>query len=315
MRLRRLALRPFLALASLLVPPAALFACGEDVDPAPTSPGRADGAASGDGASGGDGGGGGDADAGPFTKVLDLDAIDDLKGQAEVSTWLDRSGKDNTAAAVSGPLPVEPAIYGKLAVAFDGTKHMVLADSESLDVGEKEFLIEVVVRFTHEDTPTGHVVFMKQLAADPFTGPALIANHAFKPGEPTDRSTTIAALLSDGTKNVSIAARAVPPPDDKPHLVAMRRLPANVVEIRVDRKSVGAKIFTSSDFGAAGAGGFLGGDGRPGRGLKGHIGAVQMYRGAVPDREVSNIESRLSSRYLTPPPDAGADAGDGGDGG
>lgn len=312
-RCQRHLLRGFFAV-SFLSAPVLLFACGEDVDPVPATP-RADGAAtppSGDGAPAGDGG---EVDAGPFTKVLDLDTIEGLVGQTEVTTWLDRSGKDNTAAAAAGPLPIEPAFYGKPGVAFDGTRHMVLADSATLDVGAKEFLLEVVVRWTSKDSQTGNVIFAKQLGAAPFTGPALIANHAFLPGAATDRSTTVAGLLSDGTKEASLAVRAVPAPDDKPHLIGLRRLAANVLELRVDRKSVGTKPFTPADFSAAGAGAFLGGDGKPGRGLEGHIGAVLLYRGNVPDREIANIESRLVQRYLTPPPDAGPDAGDAGDGG
>lgn len=308
-RLRGVALLG-VASAALVVP-----ACGSGEEEAPARPTLDSGTGPGPTGEGGGGGGDAQADAGSGPKkVLDLDVQTTLKNEIEVSTWLDATGNNNTAVAAPGPLPIQNGINGRPAVRFDGAHHMTLADSPTLQLGTDDFLLAVVAMWEERDTPQSHIVFAKQLAADPFTGPAVMANHAFRPGDPTDRSTSVAVLLGDGTKASSVAVRAVPAPDaGKPHLVVLRRS-GGLVELRVDRTSKGTKTFDPSlDASAIGASALLGGDGQAGRYLTGYIGQVVLYRGAVSTRELGGIEGGLHNRWLTIV-DAGApaDAGDGG---
>ncbi|MEZ4264712.1 MAG: hypothetical protein R3B36_36940 [Polyangiaceae bacterium] len=299
-----------LGAAALVVP-----ACSSDVEEAPARP-TLDSGTTGEGG-GGEGGtsSDGSADTGPEgpTKVLDLDTQTTLKNEIEVSTWLDATGNNNTAVATPTPLAVEPGINGRPAVRFDGAHHMVLADSPTLQVGTEDFLLAVVAMWEEADTAQSHVIFAKQLGAAPLTGPAIMANHAFLPGDPTDRSTSVAVVLRDGTKAESVAVRAVPAPDpSKPHLIVLRRA-AGVLELRVDRTAKGTTTFDRNlDASAIGSAAALGGDGQAGRYLKGFIGQVVLYRGTVSTRELGNIEGGLHNRWLTivdagAPKDAGND--------
>lgn len=296
-----------------------LVACGEETgNPNNFNPREAGSGSSGEGG-GSSSGGDGDIDAANTSvKVLDLDSTQGITGN-EVSNWLDSSGNNNTGAAVGGPLPVETAIYGKRAVRFDGTKYLEIADSPSLQMGTGNFLLAAVVLYKPTATDKSHVIASKASRSEPLTGPALLANYAFLPGAPTDQSTSVAALLRDGTKATAIVTVAVPQPEvDKPHLIVLHRKGQSFT-LRVDRQDRGLGLVTETvlDTSAPGTPLRLGGDNSPGHGLIGHIGEVVMYRGNISDRTLGEIEGALSNKWLRPPviPDGGADGGDAGDAG
>jgi hypothetical protein len=296
-----------------------LVACGEETgNPNNFNPREAGGGGSTD-EGGSSSGGDGDVDAANVAvKVLNLDSTQGIAGN-DVTNWLDSSGNNNTGAAVGGPLPVEAAIYGKRAVRFDGTKYLEVADSPSLQMGTGNFLLAAVVLYTPTTTDKSHVIVSKSSRTEPLNGPALMANYAFLPGAPTDQSTSVAALLRDGTKATAMAAVAVPQPEvGKPHLIVLHRR-GQTFNIRVDRQDRGLGLVTETilDTSAPGTPLRLGGDNSPGRGLIGHIGEVVMYRGNISDRTLGDIEGALSNKWLRPPvvPDGGADGGDAGDGG
>jgi len=296
--------------------PAAWLACGgDDTSSAQFRP--RDDAGGGVAAEGGPSETTTDASGPPFVKVLDLDATLGITG-AEVLTWLDSSGNSNTGAAVAGALPVEAAINGKRAVRFDGTRHIEVADSPSLQMGTGDFVLAVVATYETANTATSHILAAKQAPNAPLLGPALLANYAFRPGNLTDRSTTVAGLLRDGAKGEAMAVQAVPQPEaGKPHLFLLYRK-GDFYTLRVDRadRGTGAKTEVIVDTSAPGAPLRIGGDGVAGHGIVGHIGEVVLVKGAMPERERERLESDLVNKWLRPPPpppaDAGRDASDSG---
>jgi hypothetical protein len=99
-------------------------------------------------------------DAGPFVPselpglVLWLDPAKGLTvdGQMTVSTWLDQSGKNNTAYQTnpsSRPLRITAGYKGKDVIAFGGSsgQHLRVDDDVSLQFGTAPYMIAAVIRY------------------------------------------------------------------------------------------------------------------------------------------------------------------------
>jgi hypothetical protein len=236
----------------------------------------------------------------PFTPtqltglVLWLDANQGVvTSQSKVSTWMDRSGRNNNAGqsvAAIQPSLVTGVVNNLPAIRFANTA-LQITDSATLQWGTDDFAIFIVG--SYKNASTGYGMFLsKQEAPYPYRGPSLWGNYTLP-----SMNTGIGLQLENTTTQYAISTAGKN--DGVVRLYTGRRA-GNTMEVRVNGAVQGMATATPNDVSAAGRAIFIGG--APGtntvtQGLDGDIAEIVAVHGALTAAELTQLESYLKAKY------------------
>jgi hypothetical protein len=239
----------------------------------------------------------------PFTPaqlsglVVWLDANHNVvTSQNKVTTWMDRSSKNNNAGqsvAQYQPTLVTGVVNGLPVIRFANTALQV-TDSASLQWATDDFALLVVGGYKNATTSgLGYGMFIgKQEIPYPYAGPALWGNYT------APSLNTVVSLQTDssGSKyTISNAAQN----DGVIRLYTARRA-GDKLEVRINGIMQGTATTTANNVSAAGRPLFIGG--QPGtttvtQALDGDIAEIVAVRGALSAAELTQLESYLKAKY------------------
>jgi hypothetical protein len=221
-----------------------------------------------------------------------------VEGDGTVSSWRDRSGRDNHAVADGALLrPVSVAgPNGRPMIAFrspegaDGV-HLRVRDAPTLRWGSDPFLL-VVVGLSTNEAPSPGLLFRKRGLEPTANGLELMAEG---PGD----GRLQASLRPDRAPYETIAQHLT---NGRPFAFAVRRTGTNLLELRVnghaDGRVPGAMV---SDISGPGADVLLGaGADPPCCQLTGGIAEVIAVAGELSDDDLARVESYLRNKYGLP---------------
>jgi hypothetical protein len=232
--------------------------------------------------------------------VLWLDANQSVvTSQSKVSTWMDRSNRNNNAGqsvAALQPSLVTGVVNGLPVIRFANTALQV-TDSATLQWGTDDFALLVVAGYKNATTSgLGYGMFVaKQETPYPYAGPALWGNYT------APSLNTVIGLQADssGTRYaISTAAKN----DGVIRLYTGRRVGTSL-EVRVNGTAQGTATATSVNVSAPGRPLFIGGV--PGtttvsQALDGDIAEIVAVHGALSDAELTQLETYLKAKYGLP---------------
>jgi hypothetical protein len=239
----------------------------------------------------------------PFTPtqlsglVLWLDANQNVvTSQSKVSTWMDRSGKNNNAGqsvAQLQPSLVTGVVNGLPVIRFANTA-LQITDAATLQWATDDFAILVVGSYKNATTSgLGYGMFVaKQETPYPYTGPGLWGNYT------APSLNTVFALQTDSSGTEYVTSTNAKN-DGVIRLYTGRRV-GNKLEVRVNGTVQGTATATPNNISAAGRPLFIGG--APGTNtvvqpLDGDIAEIVALHGALTDTELAQLESFLKTKY------------------
>jgi hypothetical protein len=216
--------------------------------------------------------------------------------------WKDKSDAGNDAvqddpAHQPGYLDggTDGSVAGNGVVHFDGTSWLQIADSVSLEWATSDFGLYAVVRHTNV-APSYAIVYSKWTDTPPYPGIFLWANYPYGPTHTGPAETgyitrldTDHELFSDGGLN-----------DDQMRVVGIRKT-GDHFELRVagqlaaDTPDAGG--YDAAAFDAVGRPVYLGGRPQLVQMLQGDIAEIAGLKGTVSDKEQSDLEAYLKSKY------------------
>lgn len=213
-----------------------------------------------------------------------------------LSTWRDQSTFHNDAVQpTSAARPIHglgpcPGFNGARCVDFDGaTQYLTIPDSASLELGQGDFLIEVVVATT---SATGNIgaLFGKTIPSPPYAGPALYVNGL---------GSSVALASLDANDQVGSSVSGIN--DGTARVVGMWRHETFYVDARVDGTTASAALATV-DVSAPGAFAYIGAsfaNGNVSAGMTGQIAEIIAIKGTVSASSVAALEGYLKGKYAT----------------
>ncbi|HEY5920763.1 MAG TPA: hypothetical protein VIV11_03790 [Kofleriaceae bacterium] len=242
----------------------------------------------------------------PFTPAqlsglsLWLDANQSVvTSQSKVSTWMDRSGKNNNAGqsvATYQPSLVTGVVNGLPVIRFLNTTLQV-TDSATLQWATDDFALFVVGGYKNTTTSgLGYGMFVaKQLVPYPYAGPALWGNYT------APSLNTVIGLQADGSGTqytISTAAKN----DGVIRLYTGRRV-GNSLEVRVNGTVQGSATTTANNVSAAGRPLYIGGQPNTNgvfQPLDGDIAEIVAVHGTLTTAELTQVETYLKAKYALP---------------
>jgi hypothetical protein len=244
-----------------------------------------------------------EAEAGSWTPAqlpnlaLWLDADTGVAVTNGVLAWADHSGHGHVASQALAdfrPSLVPAALHGHSVIRFDGQNDtLTVADANDLRWGTGEFVVEIVASFSNPtNAGDGYgLLFSKQAANYPFSGPSLWANYPFP-----SLSTVFVAQLQLGA---TAATPATGLNDGVARLYGARRM-TTVLEARVNGSSARMSSVPSVDVSAPGQFAFIGGQ-QTGSGviqaLKGDIAEIVAVAGNLDGSDLARLETFLITKY------------------
>jgi hypothetical protein len=243
----------------------------------------------------------------PFTPsqlsglVLWLEATQGVvTNQSKVSTWMDRSGRNNNAGqsvAALQPSFVTGVVNGLPVIRFANTALQV-TDSVTLQWAAEDFTLLVVGGYKNTTTSgLGYGMFVaKQETPYPYAGPALWGNYT------APMLDTVIGMQADSSgTQYAISTNAK---NDGAIRVYTGRRVGTSLEVRVNGTVQGTATATSSvNVNASGRPLFIGGV--PGtntvtQALDGDIAEILAVRGPLSDAELTQLEAYLKAKYGLP---------------
>jgi hypothetical protein len=245
-----------------------------------------------------------EAEAGPWTPAqlsnlalwLEADMGVTTSSNAVLS-WADHSGHGHLATQVLAdwrPTIVASALHGHSVVRFDGQNDSLsIVDAASLRWGTGDFVVEVVASFTNAtNVGDGYgLLFAKQTAPYPFSGPALWANYAFP-----SSTTAFVAQLEFG---VAVSTQATGLNDGAARVYGARRA-GTTLETRLTGILSNASTVASVDVSAPGQFLFIGGQSTSNgviQALQGDVAEIVAVGGSVGSADLAKLEGYLKAKY------------------
>jgi hypothetical protein len=231
--------------------------------------------------------------------VLWLDANQSVvTSQGKVTTWMDRSGRNNTAGqsvAALQPSLVTGVVNGLPVVRFANTALQV-TDSATLQWGTDDFALLVVGGYKNVTTNgLGYGMFVaKQETPYPYAGPALWGNYTAP-----SLNTVIGMQADSSGSQYAISTNAKN--DGVIRLYTGRRVGTSL-EVRVNGTVQGTATATSVNVSAPGRPLFIGGvPGTPvNQALDGDVAEIVAVHGALSNAELTELEAYLKAKYGLP---------------
>jgi hypothetical protein len=214
-------------------------------------------------------------------------------GAGGTLTWLDQSGKGNSAVSVGQPTLVPAGIGGKPAVHFDGaTTYLVIQDSPSLQFATDDYAVAIVAAHTTSLSNVHYygMFYTKQLGVGPYDGVGITANTLAHNGgilaqvadQPQSQVSTVETDFNNGT----------------PFYLVVRRTGGSTLDVRVNGIGMGTATGTgySIDVSASGKEVNIGGT----AGLQdvlGNIAEVIAIHATLGGTDLANLEAYLKAKY------------------
>jgi hypothetical protein len=184
---------------------------------------------------------------------------------------------------------------------FDRGQHLIVADSPSLRIGQRDFVVEVVLRHTrplpssvaggYSASTSYGMLFGKTLVPPPFEGIALFVNFP----HPTP-STKVGAQTSWNNFAITTTDELN---DGRPHLFGAHR-DGTTLEVRLDGVEEARIENASDDVSAVGMPAFIGAhptDHGTVQQLQGDIAELVVIEGNITPRHFAQLEADLKKKY------------------